>query len=216
MPASKNWTLCNINNIILRIVARTTSRIFIGEEYCRDEEWLAIATDYTVAAFEASYAIKKWPPLLRPFVYRFLSPYRAAVRYSTDAKNTIVPIVASRLRGEELMTSGKEYDKPYDLLQWLLDGASASERRDPDFMTREQLQLSLVAIHTTTMAVVNALYEIAARLEYVEPLREELRTVLQRTDGHFTKSTLDNLKKLDSFMKESHRHNPSSFGMLFR
>lgn len=215
MPNKSAWTAVNINNIVLRIVARTSSRIFIGPEYCRNDEWIDVSINYTVAAFNAAYAIKRWPPLLRPFVYRFTSEYKEAVKFMEKGKAFIVPMVKERLRREdEALANGKIYTKPNDLLQWFMDGAEPSEVQDDDFMTREQLSMSMAAIHTTTMGIVQVLYELAARPEYLGPLQQELHEVLEKNDGEFTKLTMEHLKKLDSFMKESHRFNPASHCMF--
>ncbi|KAF2097530.1 cytochrome P450 [Rhizodiscina lignyota] len=206
MPICKDWTAINANNVLLRVIARVSGRIFVGEETCRNEEWMGISIDYTNVAFAASFGIKKWHPQLRPFVYRFLSDYRRAVQLGIDAKRIIGPLVSRRIKAEA--EGGKDYQKPNDSLQWLMDRATETERRDLDKMTREQLSLSLAAIHTTTMGVLQALNELAPRPEYIQPLREELRTVLNQNDGVFTKRTMEQLKKLDSFMKECNRMNP--------
>jgi hypothetical protein len=58
----------------------------------------------------------------------------------------------------------------------------------------------------------HAFYNLAANLEYVEPLREEIESVL-RTDG-WTKAAMGKMVKLDSFLKESARYVPGSAGRL--
>ena len=72
-----------------------------------------------------------------------------------------------------------------------------------------QLTASMAAIHTTTLTVSNILYDLAARPEYVEPLRAELEAVLKDEPVPWlTKSSIPKLKLLDSFCKESQRVNP--------
>lgn len=70
-----------------------------------------------------------------------------------------------------------------------------------------QLLLSMAAIHTTTISVVAIMYELAARPEYIEPLREEMVNAIEEDGGVLKKTTLNKLMKLDSFMKESARMN---------
>lgn len=62
------------------------------------------------------------------------------------------------------------------------------------------------------------------RPEYIEPLREEIAEVIKE-DGvekdengqvFLSKSSMGKLKKLDSFIKESQRTSPLSFGKLFQ
>ena len=54
----------------------------------------------------------------------------------------------------------------------------------------------------------HALYDLAAYPEYVEPLREEIARAVQR-DG-WTKTAIDNMDNIDSFLKESMRLNTLS------
>jgi cytochrome P450 len=48
--------------------------------------------------------------------------------------------------------------------------------------------------------------------DVVAILREEIQTVLAEYDGKFTSQALQNMKKLDSFLKETLRVHPPSFG----
>lgn len=49
----------------------------------------------------------------------------------------------------------------------------------------------------------HALFHLAARPEYIEPIREEVESVIG-SDG-WTKAAMQKMKKLDSFFKESQR-----------
>lgn len=48
--------------------------------------------------------------------------------------------------------------------------------------------------------------------EFVEELREELRSVLANNDGIPTTVALQHMKKLDSFLKEVLRQYPATMG----
>ena len=71
------------------------------------------------------------------------------------------------------------------------------------------------------MATCHAIYDMACRPEYVEPLREEINEVLQEdgydVDGEgflkLKKASIPKLRKLDSFMKESQRLSPPGMSM---
>lgn len=52
-------------------------------------------------------------------------------------------------------------------------------------------------------ALTQALFDLAAHLEYVEPLREEVEQVIQ-AEG-WTKLSMAKMRKVDSFIKESQR-----------
>ena len=86
----------------------------------------------------------------------------------------------------------------------------AKQREEEHDYAVSQLSLSMAAIHTTTGALTQALLDVIAHPEYVQPLREEVITVI-KAEG-WSKTTLYKLRLMDSFLKESQRLHPSNFG----
>lgn len=41
------WTPLGVYHTLLKVVARTSARAFVGKRYCRENEWLEIVTEYT-------------------------------------------------------------------------------------------------------------------------------------------------------------------------
>lgn len=56
------------------------------------------------------------------------------------------------------------------------------------------------------------MYDLAARPEFQEPIREEIMASLAENNGVLTKASLDKCHLLDSFLKESQRMNPEVYG----
>jgi len=54
------------------------------------------------------------------------------------------------------------------------------------------------------------LFDLATYTSYIEPLREEISVIVE-AEG-WNKVSMEKMRKLDSFMKESHRLNGSGFG----
>ena len=79
--------------------------------------------------------------------------------------------------------------------------------------------MSFASVNTTTNALVFIVLDLAARPEYIQPLRDEIEEVIKQDNVEedengvlrFKQSSLAKLWKLDSFMKESSRlsKNPS-------
>lgn len=95
------------------------------------------------------------------------------------------------------------------LLEWMIEIAKDGERNPKD-LAHLEVVISLASIHTSQMNAVHILYDLAEHPEYAEVLRDEIRQV-KREDGEWTqwnKNSFYKLKKLDSFMRESQRHNP--------
>lgn len=207
LPPCDDWTPIPINRKLLRIVAMVSGRVFIGPELCRSEEYLDAAINYTVELMEAQRAISQLKSWQRPFMASRLPQVKRLEDRAKEADAFLRPVVQARMK----LTANDP--KPDDMLQWLMDaqtkfdgGAIASSKR----LAKIQLGISFAAIHTTTLTTTNAYYNLAAMPELVPELREEVRTVLAAHNNIFTSVALQEMKKLDSFLKETLRFHPAS------
>ena len=89
-----------------------------------------------------------------------------------------------------------------DAIDWF-ERTSNGRSYDPAMV---QLVMSLAAIHTTTDLVCQTLMDIAQHPEILEPLREEISTILK--EEGWRKTSLYKMKLLDSVIKESQRMKP--------
>lgn len=160
--------------------------------------------------------LKAWRPILRPIAQYLIPEVRRIQADHEEAYQLLRPILEARERAQEEL--GDEYKKPNDMLEWVRARATKNNDKSVDYREQANIQLltATAAIHTTRLATLHVLFDLAARPEYIDPLREELREVLAETNGVLTKQTLTHLKKLDSFMKESQRHNPPSLGVYYQ
>ena len=95
---------------------------------------------------------------------------------------------------------------------------ASEEEGDPASLAHLEVVLSLASIHTSQMNAVHCLYDLIARPEYIEPIREEIRHVILE-DGEWMqwqKPAFTKLRKLDSFMRESQRWNPPTLLSMHR
>jgi cytochrome P450 len=98
------------------------------------------------------------------------------------------------------------YKKPDDFLQWMMDGVEDEKDFDPEILAHHMLVLtSMAVIHTSSITLTQALYDLIARPDYLEPLREEIQVTFQNGWENATKASLDAQWRLDSFMRESQR-----------
>jgi cytochrome P450 len=75
-----------------------------------------------------------------------------------------------------------------------------------DQIVKRMLFLNMAAIHTSAEAVTNAILDLCARPQDMAVLRQEMLESLKKHDG-LRLATLSDLKKTDSFIKESSRPN---------
>ena len=177
----------------------------MGLPLCRNQQWIDLSISYTENVFRIVVILRLFPRWLQPFIALFV-PHIWIVRQNLrHAQNLVVPILNER---ENLKRANKTYKKPNDLLQWMVDAASEGEG-EPHKLAHRQLLVTLAAIHTTTMAVTHALFDLCERPDYIEQLHKEIVQVLKE-DRYWQKATPNKLQKLDSFMKESQRFSPPS------
>lgn len=187
----------------MRIIALLSGRVFVGKGINRDERFVRAASMFTVDSFAASAKLHATKPWLRLFG-RWLFPELAAVqRHLATMKQLIRPLLREATADQSSGIKLKE-----NMVSWNLKNSPAKLRRDVDYQALQQLEATFVAIHTTTKLVTNIIFDLAARPEYTEPLREEISAVLAEDGGRILKSSMLKLKKLDSFMTEVQRNNP--------
>ncbi|KAJ7918487.1 cytochrome P450 [Mycena leptocephala] len=184
VPATTGeWISVPAMQTILPIVSRVSNRFFIGLK-CRDPDYIKITTQFALDVSADAAWLHITPPILRPIAARLFGHLATAIRGVTKH---LGPILQHRLEMDDKY--GPDWpnaDRPKDMISWLLDEARGHPKRRTGFL--------------------HAFYNLAANLEYVEPLREEIESVL-RTEG-WTKAAMGKMVKLDSFLKESSRYVP--------
>ncbi|KAJ5605308.1 hypothetical protein N7510_010462 [Penicillium lagena] len=192
------WHAIVPHKTLLGAVARVSSRLFLGDRLCRDAEWLEIITTYTTYVTTAVKQYNQYPALIRPFIGRFLPSVRELLRQVQKADKLMGVVLRER---EALEAAGKKPDY-MDAIEWFKQTAKG-RKYNPVYV---QLTLSFVAIHTTADLITQVMFDLALNPEYIEPLREEVLQVL-KTQG-WKKTSLYNMKFLDSVLKETQRLRP--------
>lgn len=203
LPAD-DWTAVNGSQLVMKLVARATNRLFVGLPACREPEYLDTVMSYTQDVVMAGFILQMFPELLKTHVRRVLFP----------GLNRRVRKVAASIRPmvEECKAALAEFGKNYegkrnDMLSWLIDEAQGSEQ-DLDSLARRVLILNFAGLHTTSMTFTHALYDLITHPSAIEPLRNEIEAVTGK-DG-YTKISMTKLVKMDSLFKESMRVNSIS------
>lgn len=129
-----------------------SGRVFIGPELCRAEEYIDASINYTIDVMNAVRDIgsMNWFRALR-------APYLPSVKrideWIAQAMAFLKPVVAARMKAAE---DDPKYEKPDDMLQWLLEGSMRDGNADVEHIAKLQLGVSFAAIHTTTLTTTNA------------------------------------------------------------
>ncbi len=202
---SDEWHTIELRKAVTDIVARLSSRVFLGKELCRNERWLEIAKTYTIDWFTASFVLRMVPWVLRP-LGRWLMPQCISLRKSIkDAHQLIDPEVLRRKTAvDEAIAAGQELPKVSDTIGWMYE-IMRGHNADYDFVAG-QLSLTMAAIHTTSEVTTQAMLDFCEFPELAQQLRQEAMPVLG--EHGWTKTSLHKLKLMDSFLKESQRVQP--------
>ncbi|OAA39998.1 cytochrome P450 monooxygenase [Metarhizium rileyi] len=205
-----DWKEATIHRHHLDIIARMISRLFWdGDEVCRDERWLNIIKEWSVNSVIAAFMINMAPAFLRPLIRRFSPVVRTARDDYQAARQFIEPLINARRNvRESCRESGKTVPSFNDFVDWI-DSEEEELSCDPVAL---QMVLNVAAVHPMAALVTNTIAFLASDQSTFGPLRRELVTEL-RSNG-CQSATLNNLKLLDSSIKESLRLKPPGvFGM---
>lgn len=208
---SLEWKPVALRGSVMDLVARLSSRVFLGATLCRNKRWLEIAKDYTTHAFMASIMLRKTNPLLRPILYWRIPQCTSLRKALNDARKLIGPEVERRKAAvDKAVAAGEKLPKASDMLGWMYEILRAKGEKRKD-LVMSQLALSMAAIHTTTDCLCQAILHICEYPDVVADLRKEVDETIG-THG-WTRSSLHQLKLMDSFLKESQRHSPMLMSM---
>ncbi|KAH8818710.1 cytochrome P450 [Flagelloscypha sp. PMI_526] len=198
IPLSDDWTEIPGLDTMMKVISRISNRVIVGLPLCRNQEFLDINIHYTVQAVASSLVIRMFPEILRGFAAKVFS--RANWCYKRVRK-LVEPMLQERLDSDAQF--GTKYaGRSNDYISWLLEIAKGSQRTIRD-LTLRILLTNFAAIHTSTMSVTHALFDLAANPQYISELRDEIEAITR--EHGWSKASLQKMSKLDSMMRESQR-----------
>ncbi|KAI5925952.1 cytochrome P450 [Camillea tinctor] len=208
---NKEWTTRKIRDDIIEVVARLSSRVFLGPDLCRNRRWLEISKSYTIDSFMAARLMRAAPAFLRPIVYLLLPQSRKLRQAIRDARAMIDPEVERRKAiVDAAHAAGEKAPKVADTIGWMYE-VGKGEKID---LVAGQLSLTMAAIHTTTETTCQALIDICEYPEAAQQMREEIVQVIK--ENGWAKTSLYKLRLMDSFLKEGQRLHPMATASMNR
>ncbi|KAF8341137.1 cytochrome P450 [Amanita rubescens] len=178
------WTTIVAFKANLNIMCRVVNRFLVGLPLCRDPDYISSIQQL---------------PIEISFVARFL---RRVPKRLRSLEKHLEPFIKDRL--EQLELHGSDWpDKPNDAITWLWEEAKEPHRRTIQKFAVRIIFMNFAGIHTTTLTYTTALYILATKPEYVQPMREEIEAAI--SEEGWTKSAIGKLRKVDSFIRETMR-----------
>ncbi|CAD6451447.1 523ff31b-83c7-4f83-86e0-be06ec8d3804 [Sclerotinia trifoliorum] len=192
--SSREYASIPTYSYVYSMILAVSSRVFVGLPLSREKAWLDNVSAYLNEVAAIADSLRPYPRLLRPLLRPFLAPKSRMDGILSKALEILGPAIQERQ---------KPHHKANDLLGFLI---STSKVVNPKEITLKLLVLNAAALHTSTMVAVHTLYDLCERPSYIVDLRAEIKDVLKE-EGSWRISTINKLRKLDSFMKESMRYN---------
>ncbi|KAL9714650.1 hypothetical protein Ac2012v2_001309 [Leucoagaricus gongylophorus] len=196
IPITEEWTAVPAHETLMHIVCRTSNRYFVGLPLCREQGYISLQEKFTTQVVASSAIINLFPDFLKSIVGNSLNVVPKSIKQATDYLKTTIE---ERLTQDSKQHGNNLDEKPNDLIDWLLEDAPEECRTVCDIVLRI-LAVNFAAIHTTTGACTQSLYDLATHPEYLTEMREEAETAIA-VHG-WTYSTMRHLHKIDSFLKD--------------
>ncbi|KAI6383225.1 hypothetical protein MCOR25_000146 [Pyricularia grisea] len=202
---SKEWREISVEQMTSYIL-RISSRIFMGEELCRNKEWLEATRSWTQAAFKAVFALRAYPRSWRPWIHWFMPCVNDSRRKLQYCREVLQPYIDKRDAVKAEANARGEPNPFDDSIEWFKQECFKLECKTMFDPAQKQLQLIVAAVHTATDLLIVALINIAKHPEIIGPLREEVISVLSSETSKTL--NLEKLKLMDAVFKESQRLRP--------
>ncbi|KAJ4303132.1 hypothetical protein N0V90_002024 [Kalmusia sp. IMI 367209] len=200
----EDWTPVNLYPIMLRMLAVMTARVMISPNAPHDQLWVELTEDYVLSAITLSRFLKWWHPALRPFVQYFMPDYKEVQHKLKYGRATIERTIKEQ---DEREAKGELEPKPTSVFYGLMHKLHHKTKSVIEWHLKEQMNLAVGGIHTTSSVLTQTLFEIVWNPKYTKPLREEARQSHAKCNGKSTKTILWDMHKLGSFIRETHRLN---------
>ncbi|KIM34987.1 hypothetical protein M413DRAFT_449945 [Hebeloma cylindrosporum] len=194
------WVSVPIFQGLVEVISRITTRAFLGVDLCRNAEFRRVCTQSTIELVKGRL-LHLFPNALKPLMAKLLTNVDGVL---DKIEKHLAPIIEERLEQERL--HGPNWaGRPNDLITWILEGAKAShEEPTARNVAKRVILFTFTSTYTSAVTISQALCELAERPKYIQPLREEVDSVL--ANEGWTKASVGQLYKLDSFFRETQRY----------
>jgi cytochrome P450 len=197
----------NVFDVMMKVVALTNGASFVGREVAGGR-WHELVAQLPMTVYFAVIILTWTPRLFRPFLEPlFFLPHFKVQR---DMRRILEPIIKQDLDEWSKTDDKKEQLKvkegqrlPYH--KWLISRYGPGEAT-PRQLATDQIVTAFESTISTALTIYYILFQLASRPELQDELRQEITD--NTTDGQLPSTSLTELRKMDSVMRESFRVNP--------
>jgi hypothetical protein len=206
-----DWKEITLYPTLSKIVVSTNARALVGGDLGTNETWLSHVERLPMSVAIPIVILSLIPTVLRPLFKPFVF---APVRYSRFVlARLLAPVLTGDIREYESSTGEKGLESPkaegkMALTSWLMGRYPSSVKDVASQLTNDYLDISFESTPSSSGTLYYILVELAADPALAETVRQELREIAP--NGKLPSTHLNELKMMDSVMRESVRVNPFS------
>ncbi|KAK8140140.1 hypothetical protein PG984_000206 [Apiospora sp. TS-2023a] len=211
----------HVYQTLLHIVARLSTRVFVGLPLCRDAEFLEACQSFQRNVALSGAFLNLLPGFLKPVLAPFVSGadylrYKKCARY-------ILPTIKERLetlKNRDKLPVFDPSNPPSDYIQWAIDhavqkeGLESRELESRVIATRFAI-LCFAAIQSSVITLTNTVFDIASSPDCAssldtmrdEVLHETAAATAASTGPLWSRAMMARLTHVDSALRESLRLN---------
>ncbi|EUC27383.1 hypothetical protein COCCADRAFT_41880 [Bipolaris zeicola 26-R-13] len=135
------WIDTIIADSALQLVARLSSKVFLGDELCRNEAWLQATKNYTVHSVTTGFSLSFMPLPIQYIFAWFAKDARLAQKYFIEACDILAPIIMTCLTNEPYLIPVLRKEAMEVLSADGLSKAALANLKIMDSTLKEALQL---------------------------------------------------------------------------
>ncbi|KAG0337816.1 hypothetical protein BG000_004914 [Podila horticola] len=200
-----------LKSVLQEMIAGAMANVFVGPEVAKSRKvidtFISCTTDFGKVLGNGLRRKSVWRTFTTRAKYRtsLLNPMEKHIHVMVEATT---PVILERRRLEaEAVAAGREYVRPDDILQRLLDNFDKYNFTDQEDVCGHLLILVLASVHTTSDTSTNLLYYLAAFPQYQDQLFAEQQEVLdgeQREREELRKKRLEAGEEIGEDLDPAH------------
>ena len=193
----------NLVEFFVPAIGTVNNLILVDERLSSDPEWVTQTCKFATNRYKAADDVRAYPPYLASVIAPLLSSVRQMKASKEMVRERLAPLY-NDLKARELLDSGEREKRRKGAFgyEWLWGGAPKDVTIN-DFADT-MMRTLIASIHTTVKTTSIALIDLLSQPSYLQELREEAAAATG-PDGQVD---VDQLVRMDCFLKESQRLQP--------
>ncbi|KAF4635674.1 hypothetical protein G7Y89_g2420 [Cudoniella acicularis] len=160
---TENWKEVVVWDTMIKTIARTANRIFVGPELCKNDDYLESCVKWTRAIQISGAILHTIPNFLKSSLAWFVTiPNR---RERNRSMKYTLPLVTQRMTDMERkrLDPSWEWEEPNDTITWLIHDSQTRtlpHEKSAEGLAYRLLLLNFAAVSTSAIGVTSAIFDI--------------------------------------------------------